>query len=375
MYFGKIYNIETKLKQAAEVAVETVLAVKPGERAIIITNPGKEVHAVSLALYDAISKQGGEPVLICQPVKTQVNYADPSVYQALRTNPEIVISMTHEKMGKDKYGLENGYEADGIKWNNYFHYLLHGVKKVRAFWSPSVTQEIFINTVLVDYEKMKKEVALVGAVLDNAEKIHIISPLGTDLSLGVSGRKAFIDDGDFTKAGRGGNLPAGEAFVSPELDTANGVIVFDGSISLDSGDIAISEPICAEVENGFVTAIHGGEEAEKLRNSLLKGKEEAMKLEASGKFSPEEAQQYARNARNIGELGIGLNPNAKIQGNMLVDEKAYKTCHVAIGANYDKDAPALIHLDGLITEPTISAQLPEGMHTVILDKGDLILSD
>ena len=38
---------------------------------------------------------------------------------------------------------------------------------------------------------------------------------------------------------------------------------------------------------------------------------------------------------------------------MLEDEKVFKTCHIAIGSNYDDDAKALIHLDGLVKNPTI----------------------
>ena len=87
----------------------------------------------------------------------------------------------------------------------------------------------------------------------------------------------------------------------------------------------------------------------------------------------EKAEEYARNARNLGELGIGLNPKASIVGNMLEDEKAFRTCHFAIGANYDDDAPAFIHLDGLVTEPTIVAKTSRGKEIVIESHGDLLI--
>jgi leucyl aminopeptidase (aminopeptidase T) len=80
---------------------------------------------------------------------------------------------------------------------------------------------------------------------------------------------------------------------------------------------------------------------------------------------------YRKNARNIGELGIGLNPQAKISGNMLEDEKAFKTCHFAIGHNYDEDAPSLIHLDGLVKLPTIAAIMPDGSERRIETDGNL----
>lgn len=56
---------------------------------------------------------------------------------------------------------------------------------------------------------------------------------------------------------------------------------------------------------------------------------------------------------------------------MLEDEKAFRTCHVAIGANYDDDAPALTHLDGLMKEPTIVAVGRTGRTKTLLQDGSL----
>jgi leucyl aminopeptidase (aminopeptidase T) len=56
---------------------------------------------------------------------------------------------------------------------------------------------------------------------------------------------------------------------------------------------------------------------------------------------------------------------------MLEDEKAFRTCHFAVGRNYDEDAPALIHLDGLVTNPTITAILKNGQRRVIEQDGNL----
>jgi leucyl aminopeptidase (aminopeptidase T) len=58
---------------------------------------------------------------------------------------------------------------------------------------------------------------------------------------------------------------------------------------------------------------------------------------------------------------------------MLEDEKAYRTCHIAIGKNYDEDANALIHLDGLITEPTITLTMENGSERVLMKRGDLLI--
>ncbi len=38
-------------------------------------------------------------------------------------------------------------------------------------------------------------------------------------------------------------------------------------------------------------------------------------------------------ARVLGELGIGINPGARLTGNLLEDEKAFRTAHIAFGNN------------------------------------------
>jgi leucyl aminopeptidase (aminopeptidase T) len=160
--------------------------------------------------------------------------------------------------------------------------------------------------------------------------------------------------------------------VSPVVGSAEGRIVFDGSICSRQGEILIKTPITAHVHKGFVERLEGGEEAEELLATICEGEKSALAFEQEDKLPKGSGALYARNARNIGELGIGLNPNAQITGNMLEDEKVYHTCHFAIGSNYDEDAPALIHLDGLVSNPTITAMFPSGKPQEIMNAGDLV---
>ena len=89
-------------------------------------------------------------------------------------------------------------------------------------------------------------------------------------------------------------------------------------------------------------------------------------------FKGDKAKLYKKSARHCGELGIGLNPKAILAGTVLEDEKIMKTCHFAIGMNYEHDAPALIHLDGVTFNPTIEVT-KGGKTTQILDKGVLVV--
>lgn len=355
--------------KAAKIAIEDVLQVKKGERVLIVTNPEQNVARISAALYDAAWHAGAETTLIVQPVKTQLQFAEKAVIHAIESEPDVFISMSAEKLGKDYKRLNDPYEKDGQQFISTFHYLLWGKQSLRAFWSPSITEDLFIKTVPVDYGELKERCRAIKAVLDEAVSVVVTAPGGTDIEIGIHGRSAFSDDGDFSRPGMGGNLPAGEVFISPSVGTASGTVVFDGSIAVERGALLIEEPIRAEVTDGFITGIRGGEEARTLQETITRAENDSFTFEEQGKLKRGQAELYAKNARNIGELGIGLNPAARLEGNMLIDEKAFRTCHLAIGHNYDRDAPALIHLDGVVRDPTIIAVNRAGEQTNILERG------
>jgi leucyl aminopeptidase (aminopeptidase T) len=365
--------VSPELAKAAAIAVRQSLRVQADEKVLIVTNPLPDVLSISEALYGAVVEAGGKPTLMIQPLKAQMDYAEEAVIAAFESHPDVVISVSAEKLGKDREGIETPYEWDGVSYDHVFHYQLHGVKSLRSFWSPSVTVEMFSKTVPIDYAELKSRCERIKAVLDAAVSVRVTNAKGTDIVVGVAGREAKLDDGDYSSPGAGGNLPAGETFISPELGASKGRIVFDGSIANAMGDIIIHEPIVCSVERGFVTRVEGGAEAAALEKTLAEAAANARSMGAAGRLPMEKAEAYALNARNLGELGIGLNPKASIVGNMLEDEKAAKTCHFAIGSNYDEDAPALIHLDGLVTAPTIVATDARGRETVIERDGELLV--
>ncbi|MDR2072196.1 MAG: aminopeptidase [Spirochaetaceae bacterium] len=365
---GTFFRVDPALAEAADIACSGVLNIQRGEQVLIITNPEQEVETISRALYAAALGCGGVPVLMIQGKKTQFDFADPAVIAAFQAKPQAVISISTEKLGKDRAAIASPYDYEGEQYDHIFHLQLYGEKSCRSFWSPGLTIESFIRTVPIDYAGLGRRCAAINRVLSEAVSVHVEAAGGTDITLGLRGRRAKADDGDFSRPGAGGNLPAGESFISPENGTAQGLIVFDGSISLHDRDAIITEPIRCQVSGGFVTGISGGKEAQALLETICLAEQDALEYEKTGRLPPGQGAVYRRNARNIGELGIGLNPRARITGNMLEDEKAFRTCHFAIGHNYDSDAPALIHLDGLVREPTITACLEDGS-TVVLEKG------
>jgi leucyl aminopeptidase (aminopeptidase T) len=371
-------KISGREKTPAETVVEDVCALKKGEKVLIVANP--ETTVIAQDLYDASRKAGAKPTLIFQDKKSIMDNAEPAVVGAIKSEPDVIFSISANKLGKDAEGIKNPYkDENGAAYDNAFDYLLSGKKCIRAVWTPGLTVDMFNRTVQIDYALLKKRCQTICAKYENAVSVHVTSPNGTDVVVPVEGRKGLVDDGDFSTPGSGGNIPCGEVFISPVVGSGDsekksgtqGTIVFDGSMTFADGDTMLQTPITVTVDAGFVTDISGGEEARRLHKDITAAEKESLAMEASGKIPAGFGKIYKRNARNIGELGIGLNPSAAVTGNMLEDEKAFRTCHFAIGQNYDGDAPALIHFDGIVRNPTVVVEYKDGGTFTLIEKGEL----
>lgn len=379
----------TKSRTPAQVVVQDVVKVKKGERVLIIANPA--TSEIAQDLYSASCEAGAVTSLMYQPDKTSFDNANPEVLAAIGAEPEVCFSISNIKLGKDPGATAKPYKTeDGQEYTHIFDYLMDGKKCMRGAWTPGITVDMMNRTAAIDYKELQSRCAALAELFKGAVSVRVTAPGGTDLIVPVNGRKLLADDGDFSKPGSGGNIPAGEVFISPvvggsslkaedgtvleqQSDGCEGTIVYDGSMTFSDGDSILETPITCKVEKGYVTDISGGAEARRLLKTIVEAELRPFVLEKEGKLPQGQAAVYKKNARNIGELGIGLNPAATITGNMLEDEKAFHTCHFAIGENYDNDAPSLIHLDGVVREPTITLTYADGSSRTILQDGALQL--
>jgi aminopeptidase len=219
-------------------------------------------------------------------------------------------------------------------------------KKARCAHMPGITEEMMTEGPMnVDYIRMRKTAADLVKLLNGADHLHITSKAGTDLVLGVD-KRPFTDD-VYVKPGGMCNLPCGEIYCAPEETKANGVIVFDASI----GDIGMLEqPLKVHVKEGRITKFESKDQDLVTRITQLSSVDEEAMM--------------------IGELGIGINPGARITGNMLEDEKAVNTAHIAFGNNEDFPGGgknhSQIHRDYLFYRPDIEIFYNTGSESKML---------
>src|SRR5574344_562521 len=97
-------NVHT-VDHAADIVVREVLAIKPNEQFVILTNPEGDVFEISMALYRSALEVGAEATVVIQGEKTQLDFANRAALAALGSEPEICASISANKMGKDRAGI------------------------------------------------------------------------------------------------------------------------------------------------------------------------------------------------------------------------------------------------------------------------------
>ena len=126
-------------------------------------------------------------------------------------------------------------------------------------------------------------------------------------------------------------LPGGEVSLPPIEGTSEGTVVWERVASISERSRSPSASRSAAVAPWH---LDGGVAADRLRDIVA----------------------AIRDADNIGEIGIGLNPAAWIADEITEAKKALGTVHIALGdsANeYGGSVECEVHLDGLVMSPTI----------------------
>lgn len=323
----------------ASIMASKCLKIQPGENAVIFTDEHKLEFAEDISL--AIKRLGGIVTAFYIPTAIRpVERITDGQALALVSADVVIYVLETESLGD---GLDLSREVA------FRHYLisLPLQYKGRICVMPGFNAEMK-DAVRIDYPHLDRMCNLLRDVLAD-RNIRIMTDLGTDIQFSLKGRKFIINNGDLSRQGLYGNIPAGEIYTAPVEEGMNGRMVIDGSV----GSLGMVEhPFSIELKDGFITAMESLGGPDRVFDKFL---------EICGYDLPA--------TKTVGEFGIGLNPGARIIGNMLLDEKAMGTIHFAFGDSYGLGrSSSKFHTDLLIRDPSI---LVEGRR--IMDRGRFLL--
>ncbi|NLV05325.1 aminopeptidase [Haloarcula rubripromontorii] len=303
----------SSLRAPAETAVKQCLNLQSDESCAVVTDDQRK--AIGEALYRVAAEVTDDAVFVRYPPGEQHGAEPPAPVAGAMATADVVLAPTTKSLSHTE-ARTDANEAGA-----------------RVATLPGISEGVFLMGLDADYHRIEQHCEDVLAQVEDAEEIRVTSPQGTDITFGIGAREWHMDTGIVHEPGEMSNLPAGEVFLAPE--TADGTFVVDGTMrphgKLDGKRLTF------EVEDGYVTDIDDPDIRAQVEDA---------------------ADEVGRDAYNLAELGIGTNVAVtELVGSVLLDEKAGGTVHIAIGDDHAMggDVHAPIHLDGILTEPTVYA--------------------
>jgi leucyl aminopeptidase (aminopeptidase T) len=306
---------EELLERGARTLVEVNGRVAEGDEVVVVTDPDMEAYAERVRV--AAETMGAQVTTCVMPARRQDGQEPPATVAEAMARADVIfspvrISITHTR------AMRSALDAGA-----------------RAILMTAYTDDILASPALLetDFHGRVPVCRSVGAAFTGGSAVRLTSPRGTDLRFSIEGRVANVltnvpDPGELAP------VPDIEVNVVPVTGSAQGVLMADASVPY-LGIGILDEPIVCRVESGYIVQMEGGPQAKALEEHLR--------------------SHGDRNCFNVAELGVGLNPNARLTGEMLEDEGVLGTIHIGIGTSHTLggEIVAPTHYDLLMWDPTI----------------------
>jgi leucyl aminopeptidase (aminopeptidase T) len=308
-------SVETQsVESTARRVVADYLGIRPGERFAIVVDMRTD-DEIPLELARAAIDLGADPVVVTIAPRDRSGAEPPAPAAAAMAAADVVLcaastSLYHTtaKAAAQRAGARGDFNAPhrADAWRN--------------------------GAMTADFFAIRARAERLAALWRATREVRVTSPAGTDLRAKVAGREpmAWLT-GICRNPGEVSALPGGEVSLPPVEGTTEGIVVWE-RVASDLG--ALDGPVTIEVRGGRAVGIDGGAAAGRLREIVA----------------------TVRDADNIGEIGIGLNPDARIGDQITEAKKALGTVHIALGDSANEYGGLVecdVHLDGLVMRPTV----------------------
>lgn len=316
--FGQDYE------KIAKQIVNTSAGVKPGD-AVVITG-GQHTMPLMEAVAVEVARAGGQPNMWVQTDKVAraENMETPeAAIQASKANDMLLLAdvlitlpsvedgravmagMTPERSAKfSQASAASGIsqKLDGSKLRGVFvTYPSKSYAAAQKLDYPGYEQMIW-SSVGADYSAIAGQAEQMKQLLATGKKMHITSPAGTDLTMDLTSRPVFADDGIVSAAeqqekliyNRTARLPGGMVYGTVQETSATGRLAF--------------------ANDDF----SGGKPLKNLKADLKGGQVENVRADVGADAFKSDMAVYGPSGMQVGYFSIGLNPGMKVD-----DAKTY----------------------------------------------------
>ncbi|WP_255149166.1 aminopeptidase [Halorarius halobius] len=318
--------MDPRISRHAEILVDYCTDVGADDDVLVTAPPAAEDLVV--ALYEKLGEHGARPKTAMSSSRAGRAYARAMDVDQFRTKEHALAEMEATDVAIFVQAGRNASETsdvdpgkstasrradqpileerlDSTRWVITQHPTPADAQ--RAEMSTAAWTDYVYDAIDRDWADLRAFQERLAAVLDDASEVRIVAD-GTDVRMSVEGMAAASDHGKR-------NMPGGEVFTSPVVDSVEGEVTFDVPLYRDGREI---RDVRLVFEDGEVVD-YGA---------------------AAGEAVVEGVLDTDAGARRVGELGIGTNQGVDTAtGNLLFDEKMGDTVHLALGTAMEECVP------------------------------------
>lgn len=332
------YYYEYELGKAAKILCEDLFKLKPGETIILTADTESDKRVVDATAAAAFACDAKPMVIyIASPLGTG-KAADPFLPFE---------SLTAALLKADAW-VEFNNKA--LLYSTVYEIAMKGNKKLRHLCLVGMNVGMMVRNIgRVDYPNLEKFMKLFTKKTLSAKHMRMTTPAGMDVEFNNEPAYGVIMELGYADT-PGSHMMAGQLGWSPNFESINGTIVFDGSLfPLTVG--VLKEPVRLTIKKGEIVKIEGEDVAIKFEKWLKHFNHPQM--------------------FKLAHTGLGFIPEARLTGEILEDERVWGITDWGIGNVGAILVPGGIsgpsHADGICLNTSIWL---DGVQ--IMDKGQLL---
>ncbi len=332
----KIYEYE--LGMAADRLVKNCLNLKENETFLITADTQSNERVVNATARKAF-EVGAKPMVLWLPSPLGVGKD---------ADPMLPVDALTALLNETDVWVE--FNNQWLLYSTPFERSMEENDRLRYLCLVGLNEEMMVRTIgRVKRESLEAFMMKVSELTRQAEDVKVTTPAGTHLEFkNDPNHPVDCDAGDASSPGM--HFLAGQIAWSPDLETIDGKLVFDGSVDPPIG--LLEDPIEIKVEKGRVVEIDGGREAVEFKDWLNSFEHPNMK--------------------RLAHISYGFNPGARLSGNILEDERVWGCTEWGLGYLSSHNAPpegidAPSHTDGICLNSTVWLD-----DIKLLDKGSIV---
>jgi len=311
---------EYELGKAADILCRELFKLKPGETCIITADTESDWRVVN-ATARATFSCGAKPMVITLASPLGVGRAADEMLPASALTAALKEADAWIELNNQWLLYSTPYDT-AMKEN----------KKLRHQCLVGLNAEMMVRCI------GRVNHAVLGEFLDMLYKLTVAArhwrfttPAGGDVKFenSTNPNRVYGIDNGYAEV-PGSHMMSGQIGWTPEWDSINGTIVFDGSLVPPCG--LLHEPVFLKIEKGRVASIDGGREAREFEDWLKSFNDPRMFV--------------------LAHVCWGFNPGARLTGDIVVDERVWGATEWGLGSIgsilIEPDGiPAASHTDGI----------------------------